>query len=126
MIAVDTSTLIAYLAGDSGDDVERADRAMADRNLVLPPPVVTEILSGVNLERHAARKILGLPRLEILDGYWERTGRLRAAILAERRKARCADALIAQACLDHHVPIIVRDRDFRNFAEVAGLILLPR
>ena len=126
MIAVDTSSLVAYLAGDSGDDVLRLDRAMADRNLLLPPPVLSEILSAPNLTDDIAEKILVLPRIEIVDGYWERTGKLRASVIAMRRKARLADALIAQACLDHGLPIIVRDRDFRHFAAAAGLVILPR
>ena len=33
-------------------------------------------------------------------GYWERAGLLRAGALERRRKARIADALIAQSCLD--------------------------
>jgi len=126
MIAVDTSSLIAYLAGDSGGDVIRLDRAMADRNLLLPPPVISEILSAPKLAPDVAERILALPRIEIVDGYWERAGKLRATVLAMRCKARFADALIAQACLDHGLLIIVRDRDFRHFAAAADLVILPR
>lgn len=126
MIAADTSSVLSYLAGDTGDDVALLERAIADRSLLLPPPVVAEILSAPDLEADVAAKILALPRLTILEGYWERTGYLRARVLALRRKARLADALIAQACLDHDLPIIVRDQDFRHFAAVARLIILPR
>ncbi len=59
------------------------------------------------------------------DGFWERAGLLRARIISGRRKARLADALIAQTCLDHDVPLITRDRDFRHFARVSALKLLP-
>jgi len=31
--------------------------------------------------------------------------------------------LIAQSCIDHHVPLITRDGDFRPFARYAGLTL---
>lgn len=99
---------------------------MADRNLLLPPPVISAILSAPNLTDDVAEKILALPRIGIVDGYWERTGKLRASVIAMRRKARLADALIAQACLDHGLPIIVRDRDCRHFAAAAGLVMLPR
>jgi predicted nucleic acid-binding protein len=44
-------------------------------------------------------------------------------VLAARRKARVADVLIAQSCLDHAVALITRDRDFRNFARIARLRL---
>jgi predicted nucleic acid-binding protein len=63
------------------------------------------------------------PRLEILDGYWVRAGELRARLLRRGLKARLADTLIAQSCLDHQVALLTRDRAFRNFATHAGLNL---
>ena len=47
-------------------------------------------------------------------------------MLAKRRKARLGDALIAQSCLDRGIPLLTRDRDFRAFAEGAGLDLMIR
>jgi hypothetical protein len=67
---------------------------------------------------------LQLPLLDVLDGYWERAGVLRARILAKRHKARIADALIAQSCLDHDVPLVSRDRNFRHFSRLAALQIL--
>jgi len=49
---------------------------------------------------------------------------LRAKVLAKRRKARLGDALIAQSCMDHGLPLLTRDKDFRAFVEAAGLELL--
>src|SRR5262249_35298803 len=63
--------------------------------------------------------------LEIKFGYWERAATLCAKALSKRRKARLANTLIAQSCLDHDVPLIARDRDFRVFARFAGLKILP-
>ena len=60
----------------------------------------------------------------IAAGYWERAGLLRASILKQKKKARVADALIAQSCLDQSTPLVTRDRDFRHFASAAGLPLL--
>jgi predicted nucleic acid-binding protein len=65
-----------------------------------------------------------LPLLEPSPGYWERVGSLRAKVLARNRRARLADALIAQSCLDHEISLLTRDGDFRDFAEVSGLRLL--
>jgi len=39
------------------------------------------------------------------------------------RVAHTADALIAQSCLDQFAPLVTRDRDFRHFAQAAGLQL---
>ena len=61
---------------------------------------------------------------QLRPGYWQRAGELRAKVLAKRRKARLGDALIAQSCIDHGIPLLTRDRDFRAFAEAAGLDLV--
>lgn len=124
MIAVDTSTWVAFLAGEGGSDVELLDRALADSQVVLPPPVLAELLSAPDLPEAAATLLLELPLLEPTPGFWERAGRLRSTVLSRRRKTRLADALIAQVCLDHGVLLLTRDRDFRAFAESAGLQLL--
>jgi predicted nucleic acid-binding protein len=61
---------------------------------------------------------------EMREGFWYRAGRLRADVLANRRKARLGDALIAQFCADHNLPLITRDRDFCPFVETANLNVL--
>src|SRR5262245_8962643 len=90
----------------------------------MPPVVLTEVLSDPKLPSAVAETLLQLPLIEIADGSWQRTSALRARVLAKRRKARLGDALIAQSCLDRGIPLLTRDRDFRAFAEAAGLDLL--
>ena len=41
MIAADTSTWIAFLEGDGGEDVELLDRALQDRQVLMAPVVLT-------------------------------------------------------------------------------------
>jgi predicted nucleic acid-binding protein len=124
MIAVDASSLVAFLAGEAGDDVESVDQVLELNQAVLPPVVLTELLSSPGLHRKVARLIQGLPVLEIQPGFWERAGMLRAKVLKKRLRARLADTLIAQSCLDHRTPLITRDTDFRHFVTHGGLQLL--
>lgn len=121
MIASDTSTWIAFLEGDGGEDTELLDRALADRHLLMVPAVLMELLSDPRLPAHVAQSLSELPLIEIQPGYWHRAGALRAKVLARRRRARLGDALIAQACLDREIRLVTRDRDFRAFADAAGL-----
>jgi predicted nucleic acid-binding protein len=123
MIAADTSTWIAYLQGDPGEDVNALDKALGDRGVLMIPVVLTEILSDFRLPSETAADLLDLPLVETNPGFWQRAGALRAGILAKRRKARLGDALIAQCCIDHGLPLLTRDRDFRAFAAAAGLEL---
>jgi predicted nucleic acid-binding protein len=125
MIAADSSSLIAHLSGATGDDVALLDQTLSDHLLVLPPVVLVELLSDPKLPKAVSELLQALPILAIEDGYWTRAGMLRSKVLSKGRKARLADTLIAQSCLDHDMPIIARDRDFRIFAAVAGLRLLP-
>jgi predicted nucleic acid-binding protein len=124
MIAVDTSSLIAFLEGTAGSDTDRIQSALDEHQLVLPPVVLTEVLSDPGLSQNVRSLLAALPLLEVEPGFWERAGLLRASVLKQHKKARVADALIAQSCLDQAVPLVTRDRDFRHFARAAGLPLL--
>jgi predicted nucleic acid-binding protein len=124
MIAADTSTWIAFFQGEAGQDLELLDRALQDRQVLMAPPVLTELLSDPGISPAISKTLSELPLIEIQPGLWERAGALRARVLAKHRKTRLGDALIAQSCLDAAVPLLTRDRDFRAFAGMARLTLL--
>ena len=124
MIAVDTSTGIGFVQGDGGVDTEVLDRALQDRQVLMVPVVLTEMLSDPKLPSEVSQSLSELPLIELEPGYWRRAGELRAKVLAKRRKARLGDALIAQSCIDHGIPLLTRDRDFRAFAEAVGIDLV--
>lgn len=124
MIAVDTSSMIAFLEGAEGADVDLVQAALDHQQLALPPVVLTELLSDPALPRTVRSLLGGLPLLQVEPGYWERAGALRASVLRRKKKARVADSLIAQSCLDQSTPLVTRDRDFRHFAAAVSLPLL--
>jgi predicted nucleic acid-binding protein len=124
MIAADTSTWVVFLEGGTGEDAQLLDRALEDRQVVMVPIVLTELLSDSKLPSGVAETLSEVPLVEIASGYWQRAGALRARVLAKRRKARLGDALIAQSCIDGGIPLLTRDLDFRAFAEAAGLDLV--
>jgi|SRR5271155_5089013 len=124
MIAVDTSTWIAFLEGAEGEDTELLDRALEDRQVLMVPAVLTEVLSDPGLSSVVSHTLLDLPLMEVKSGYWQRAGALRAKVLAKHRKARLGDALIAQSCIDDRIALLTRDRDFRQFADAARLDLV--
>jgi len=124
MIAADTSTWVAFLEGGGGKDTEVLDQALEDRQVLMVPVVLTELLSDPRLPSEVADTLSEVPLIEIEAGYWQRAGMLRSRVLAKRRRARLGDALIAQSCIDRGVPLLTRDRDFRAFADAAGLDLV--
>lgn len=124
MIAADTSTWIAFLQGETAGDTDLLDQALQDRQIMMVPVVLTELLSDPKLPVDVARTLCDLPAIEIASDYWQRAGALRANVLARRQRARLGDALIAQSCIDSGISLLTRDRDFRAFAQAAGLKLL--
>jgi hypothetical protein len=123
VIAVDTSTLSALLGGDRGKDVDLLADSLARGDVRLPPVVLTEILSDPAAGDAVAAKLANLELLDVGEGYWQRAGVARAKLRAHGVKAKVADALIAQSCIDQDVALITRDEDFRHFAKHCKLKL---
>jgi predicted nucleic acid-binding protein len=121
MIAADTSTWIAFLQGEPGEDVELLDQALEDKHVFMSPPVLSELLSDPRLSSAVAKILSEIPLLEIKVGFWQRAGALRAQVISKRRKARLGDALIAQSCIDCGIVLLTRDRDFHAFSNAADL-----
>jgi predicted nucleic acid-binding protein len=121
MIAADTSTWIAFLQGDNGEDTQLLDRALEDRQVLMVPAVLTEMLSDPKMPPEVAQTLAQLPLIEMEPGYWQRAGALRARVMSKRRNARLGDALIAQSCMDRGIALLTRDRDFLAFAAAQDL-----
>ena len=120
MIAIDTSAFQRYVNGLHDESTLAVDAALEGKVAHFPPIVVTEILSHPELLPSIAERVRTISVLPIHDGYWQRAGELRAELLRRGHKARLADCLIAQSCIDNDAPLITYDRDFRHF-ERAGL-----
>ena len=124
MIACDTSSFAAFLAGDSqAADVKKLRSALSGGGLVLPPATYAEALSNPRTLAAARATISGLRLLELTADYWDRVANNRAGLIGKGLKARLADALIAQSCIDADIALITRDTDFRHFAKHCGLKL---
>ncbi|HEX6860265.1 MAG TPA: PIN domain-containing protein [Caulobacteraceae bacterium] len=122
MIVADTSSLIAFLEGSEGPDADRIYTALVREELFMAPPVVAELLSKPK-SGEAYQLIQKLELVGITEGYWERVGQTRALLLTKGFKAKLADALIAQCCIDAGAQLITRDSDYRHFANLCGLKL---
>ncbi len=86
MIAADTSSWIAFLEGSGGEDVRLLDRALDDRQVVMVPVVLTELLSDPSLPSEVAKTISEVPLIEIASP--RRALRRFASTLARNAPAR--------------------------------------
>ena len=123
MIAADTSSLIAFFAGEDGRDVELVRSALSGSQICLPPVVIVELLSDAKTRDALEEVILDWPVLHPTDGHWNRAGASRSKLIAKALAPKVRDTLIAQSCIDHDVALITRDGDFRHFAKHCGLRL---
>ena len=124
MIGVDTSSIVAFLQGDSGNDVDLIAQAITNESLIVPPFVIAELFSACGISDDVKQTIAELPQLPFKEGFWERTGQARLKLLEKRYKARTLDTMIAVYCLDHDMPLIARDSDYRHFVKHFGLKLM--
>jgi len=123
MIASDTSSWVDFSKGIESSPSKRLEACLSEGTLVMPSPVMFEVLSGPGLTKEAAQLISRLPTLEILPDFWQRAADLRKTLLKKGLKARSMDCLIAQNCIDHSVALIASDQDFRHFTKL-GLKLV--
>lgn len=123
MYAVDSSSLIAYLKGEQAADTDLIAKYVTINRIAISPVVVVECLSNQRTSHLVESQLRRLYVLASDEEYWFRAALLRATVLGRGLKARTADVLIAQSCIDHDVPLITRDTDFRHFAEHGALKL---
>lgn len=121
--AADTNAVHAFFEGKHDEKIALFRRMFEQGRILLPPPVLSEVLSDPQLPIEKSAVIRALPLLPIRDGYWERAGLTRAWLKSQGFKGALGDCLIAQVCIDARVPLITYDRDFRHFTD-AGLILV--
>ena len=124
MIAVDSSVFIDYFEQSQTSEAAYLDVLMGTGEVVLPPVVLTELLSVPRQQPEAYRMLAKFVLLESDAGYWYRAGELRQRVRQAGNKAALGDALIAQSCIDHDVPLLTRDADFKHYAKHGGLKLV--
>ncbi len=123
VFAVDTCSLIAFGDERSGKDVELVSQCLTNYKIVIPPVVVVEMISSPTITPAMRRLMQDINVLTISENYWLRAGELRALLVRHRCKCKLGDVLIAQSCIDHGVPLITRDKDFKHFVKHGGLKL---
>lgn len=124
MIAADASSLIAYFDGEIAPDTDAIAEAFEARELILPPPVLVELIGRTATAAAFDEIANGAAQLPINPGFWLRARQSRSLIMSKGLKARALDSLIAQCCIDADVPLIARDTDYRHFAKWCGLKLV--
>jgi predicted nucleic acid-binding protein len=128
-VLVDTSVWIDHFNGNSNMEADTlADLLDAGRMICVCPPILQEILQGLNdgrqfqlVKAHLLRQIvLNCEAVEAAIGAAEMYQALRRKGVSIRSSNDC---LIAYYAIHHHTSILQRDRDFKNIAAHTDLKL---
>lgn len=65
----------------AGDNTQLLDEALDDRQVVMVPVALAELLSDPKLPSDVAENLSEIPLIETEVGYWKRAGMLRAKVL---------------------------------------------
>jgi predicted nucleic acid-binding protein len=112
----DTSVLIPYLGGA---DNELLERAINDETLILPPMVVSELISGAQSpgDRLTIGELLQETPLHPTPlEHWIAVGELRRQLRRRGLEVSTPDAHIAQCALDRDAVLLTHDTIFRRIA----------
>jgi predicted nucleic acid-binding protein len=126
MILVDSSVWIDYFSGNNSPETDFLDGALGVRAVAIGDLIFTEVLQGF---RHDKDYKTAKRLLETLT-IFELLGKKMAVKSAENfRKLRkkgltirkTADVIIASFCIEHNLPLLFSDKDFKPFVEHLGL-----
>ena len=121
IVTADSSVMIDYFKGINNKETKLVYEMIEEGALILPPMVISELLSNHELDDNTINAISVIPTFDVKDGFWIRSGFSRAKVLSKKLKARMLDVQIAQICIDNDVTIVTRDKDFRHFKKYLGL-----
>lgn len=119
-VVVDTSVWVDFLAGRP---TERLEEALRLGSVVVPPIVVSEILSGVRARDRAAvvELLNGLQIAESSFDHWVAVGDLRSMLQRRGLNVSAPDAHVAQCALDRRALLLSHDAVLTKIAGLTGL-----
>jgi len=126
VILVDSSVWIDYFSGNGSAEADFLDGTLGNRTVAIGDLILTEVLQGFRHDKDYRTAKCLLEELTVFD----LLGRNMAIKSAENfRKLRkkgitirkTADVIIASFCIEHDLPLLFSDRDFRSFVDHLGL-----
>jgi predicted nucleic acid-binding protein len=127
MILVDSSVWTDYFSGNNTRQAETLDKTLGVQAVAIGDLILTEVLQGFRLDQDykTAKKVLNeLTVFELLGKEMaiksaENFRKLRKQGITIRKTA---DVIIASFCIEHGLPLLFSDKDFKPFVIHLGLV----
>jgi len=126
MILVDSSVWIDYFSGNGSPETDFLDGVLGVSAVAIGDLILTEVLQGFrhdNDYKTAKRLLEELTLFELLGKKMavksaDNFRKLRKKGLTVRKTA---DVIIASFCIEHNLPLLFADKDFKPFVDHLGL-----
>lgn len=126
MILVDSSVWIDYFSGNGSPETDFLDGMLGVSAVAIGDLILTEVLQGFRHDKDykTARRLLG--ELTIFELLGTKMAVKSANNFRKLRKKgitirKTADVIIASFCIEHNLPLLFSDKDFKPFVEHLGL-----
>jgi len=126
MILVDSSVWIDYFSGNGSPETDFLDGMLGVSAVAIGDLILAEVLQGFRHDKDykTARRLLG--ELTIFELLGTKMAVKSANNFRKLRKKgitirKTADAIIALFCIEHNLPLLFSDKDFKPFVEHLGL-----
>lgn len=126
MILVDSSVWIDYFNGRSSPETDFLDEVLGVRPVATGDLILTEVLQGFRNDKDYSTARRLLTELAVFELLGTKMAVKSADNYRKLRKKgvtvrKTADVIIASFCLEHDLPLLFSDKDFKPFEEHFGL-----
>jgi predicted nucleic acid-binding protein len=127
MIVVDSSVWIDYFTGADTAQAEKLDNTLGIKPVGIGDLILTEVLQGFRHEKDykSAREVFEEVMIfEILGTKMAIKSADNFRALRKKRITvrKTADVIIATFCIEHKLPLLFSDKDFKPFVKHLGLV----
>jgi len=126
MMLVDSSVWIDYFSGNDSPETDFLDSVLGVRAVAIGDLILAEVLQGFRHDKdyRTARRLL--EEMTLFELLGKKMALKSADNFRELRKKgltirKTADVIIASFCIEHGLPLLFADRDFKPFVEHLGL-----
>ena len=126
MMLVDSSVWIDYFSGNDSPETDFLDSVLGVRAVAIGDLILAEVLQGFRHDKdyRTARRLL--EEMTLFELLGKKMAIKSADNFRELRKKglairKTADVIIASFCIEHGLPLLFADRDFKPFVEHLGL-----
>lgn len=127
MILVDTSVWIDYFNGTINTHTDILDAALIEGIVAIADIIFLEILQGFRDDKDYIKARNTLATLDQYSLFNSQMVEICAENYRSLRKKgitirKTNDVIIATYCINYHIPLLFKDRDFEPFVKYLGLI----